>query len=259
MTKLLRLLPLIALAACSLAPRELPPAERPPEAEREGWEQLTLDDFVSVNGAEDTWAQFGDTIVCTGQPLGGARTLKTYTDFELVLEWRHRTRSGNSGVFLWCPESAFTDLPPGKLPRSGIEVQVLDQGYEDDWLASKGARSDWFTSHGDIFPVGESTMTAVTPMIEYEDDDGGTWTVGKPDSSRSFPTKRVTRPFGEWNHYRILAQDGSVTLWVNGEQVNAGTDCSPATGYLALEAEGALVEYRDVWIRELDPLAPDDG
>ena len=40
-------------------------------------------------------------------------------------------------------------------------------------------------------------------------------------------------------------------LWVNGEEVNGGTRCAPAAGYLALEAEGSLVEYRNLRLREL--------
>ena len=84
----------------------------------EGWTELSLDDFVNVNGDADTWTEKDGVIVCTGKPVGGARTHKEYTNFELVLEWKHRQHAGNSGVFLWCPESAFTDLPPGSLPRS---------------------------------------------------------------------------------------------------------------------------------------------
>ena len=45
--------------------------------------------------------------------------------------------------------------------------------------------------------------------------------------------------------------DGAVTLWVNGEEVNGGTRCQPASGALALEAEGARVEYRNLRLREL--------
>ena len=59
------------------------------------------------------------------------------------------------------------------------------------------------------------------------------------------------RPAGEWNHYYIRAINGEVRLWVNGTEVNGGTQCSPATGYLALEAEGARVEFRNVRIREV--------
>ena len=38
---------------------------------------------------------------------------------------------------------------------------------------------------------------------------------------------------------------------VNGEEVNGGARCTPAQGYLALEAEGAKVEFRNLRIREL--------
>lgn len=216
-----------------------------------GWTPLTLADFVNVNGNADTWTEADGVILCTGRPNGGARTKKTLTNFELVVEWRHHEFGGNSGVFLWCPGSAFTDLPPGTLPRTGIEVQVLDLGYEENWLKNKGKRSDWFTSHGDVFPVGEAKMSAFTPQFEYTADGGETWTVGDPKSSRSFPTKRLTRPAGEWNHYYIRAINGEVRLWVNGEEVNGGTKCTPATGYLALEAEGAKVEFRNLRLREL--------
>lgn len=217
----------------------------------EGWTALHLADFVNVNGDETTWTETDGVITCSGQPLGGARSQIQYTNFELVLEWKHHVHAGNSGLFLWCPESAFTDLPPGTLPRTGIEVQVLDLGYEENHLKAKGAQSDWFTSHGDVFPVGEASMTAFTPEITYTYADGTSAKVGKPNSSRSFPTKRLTKPAGEWNHYYVRAINGEVRVWVNGEEVNGGRDCSPRTGYLALESEGSLVEFRNLRLREL--------
>ena len=94
-------------------------------------------------------------------------------------------------------------------------------------------------------------MTPFTPRIEYRAEDGSTFIVGKPDGSRSFPTERLTRPRGEWNHYYVRAINGEVRLWVNGREVNGGTKCQPASGYLALEAEGARVEYRNLRLREL--------
>ena len=239
------ILPLLVLA---VSPRgDLPVAH----ITGEGWSELTLADFVNVNGDENTWKEVAGVIQCSGTPVGGARSQKQYTNFEMVLEWKHETFAGNSGVFLWCPESAFTDLPPGSLPRQGIEVQVLDLGYEENWEKNrKGAHSDWFTSHGDVFPVGPSSMTAFTPMIDYTAGDT-TYTVGNPKSSRCFPTQRLVRKHNEWNHYYIRAINGEVRLWVNGEEVSGGNECKPATGYLALEAEGAPVAFRNMRIREL--------
>ena len=72
-----------------------------------------------------------------------------------------------------------------------------------------------------------------------------------PNSMRSFPRKNLSRGVGEWNHYYVRAVDGEVRLWVNGEEINGGRQCSPSEGYLALESEGALVEYRNLRIREL--------
>ncbi len=243
--------PVLAVAGLTLSPIVLQGAAELPKAciTGDGWRVLTLADFVNVNGEADTWTEQDGVIVCSGKPNGGARTKQQMTNFEMVLEWKHHEHAGNSGVFVWCPESAFTELPKGQLPRSGIEVQVLDIGLETDWLKAKGKRSDWFTSHGDVFPVGASTMQALTPTITY--DEGGVFTLGDMKSSRSFPTKRLTRPFGQWNHYYVRAINGEVRLWVNGEEVNGGTKCTPAQGYLALESEGARVEYRNLRLREL--------
>ena len=217
-----------------------------------GWRTLTLADFINVNGDADTWVERDGVIAGTGRPIGGARSREVFTNFELVVEWRHLTHAGNSGLFLWCPEEAFTDLPPGQLPRSGIEVQVLDLGYEENWLKSKGKHSDWFTSHGDVFPVGASRMTAFVPELTYQDEDGAPYKVGEPKSTRSFPVERRVRPHGEWNHYYVRAINGEVRLWVNGSEVTGGKQCAPATGYLALEAEGAPIEFRNLRVRTLE-------
>ena len=247
-------LPSLALLVASARPETLPSSASAdlPRAfvDGAGWTELSLDDFVNVNGDDTTWREEEGVIACTGKPIGGARTEDTYGNFEMVLEWRHSTHAGNSGVFLWCPESAFTDLEPGQLPRSGIEVQVLDLGYEENWEKNKGVPSNWFTSHGDVFPVGASKMTAFTPEITYE-RASGSYVVGKPQSARSFPSRRLTREAGQWNHYYIRAINGEVRLWVNGEEVNGGRDCSPAEGYLALEAEGAEVSFRNIRVRRL--------
>jgi len=237
---------LALLAAAELAP--LPKAYI--DGDGPGWRALTMADFIDVNGDADTWSEKDGVLRCTGKPLGGMRTKTSLRNFELVVEWRHATHGGNSGIFLWCPESAFTDLPKGTLPRDGIEVQVLDLGYEENWKKGNNARSDWFTSHGDVFPVGRATMQAFTPEISYE-EGGETFRVGSKTSSRSFPTKRNTKPHGECNHYYVRAVNAEVRLWVNGEEINGGRQCSPSEGYLALESEGALVEYRNLRIREL--------
>lgn len=217
------------------------PAAAPPRAFIDGtgpdWRTLTADDFTHVNCDPDTWTWKGGEVHCTGQPVGVLRTKQVLENFELVGEWRHLTSGGNSGFFLWSPIEALTDLPRGKLPPGGIEVQVLDLGYAEKYTASTGKQPDWFTCHGDVFPVGKSSMTPFEPV--------------SPKGKRSFPRKELSRGHGEWNHYYIRAINGEVRLWVNGEEVSGGRDCEPRRGHLCLESEGAPVEFRNLRIREL--------
>ncbi len=202
-----------------------------------GWQALTLADFVNVNCAPDTWSERDGVINCTGQPVGVIRSRQRYTNFELVVQWRHLTSGGNSGIFLWANEEALSGLAPGQLPPGGIEVQVLDHGYAEQYEKQTGRKPDWFTTHGDVFPVGRSRMTPFAPAA--------------PNGQRSFPRKQLSRGVREWNHYYVRAINGEVRLWVNGEEVSGGRDCDPRTGYLCLESEGAPVEFRYLRLREL--------
>ena len=60
--------------------------------------------FEMVNGDDTTWTWQEDSVHCSGQPVGVTRSKKQLTNFELVVQWRHLTAGGNSGVFCWVPE-----------------------------------------------------------------------------------------------------------------------------------------------------------
>lgn len=227
----------LALSACS-PPSFAEEAATPPKAFIDGsgpdWKQLGEADFVNVNGEKETWTWKDGVAHCTGQPIGVIRTAKQYTNLELVVEWRHLKSAGNSGVFVWVPEKSLDGLAPGKLPQ-GIEIQVLDHGYKENYEKS-GKKADWFTTNGDVFPVG-SKMKPFPPV--------------SPNGERSFPRKELSKGVGEWNHYYIRAINGEVRLWVNGEEVSGGTECDPRTGYVCLESEGSPIEFKGIRIREL--------
>jgi hypothetical protein len=201
-----------------------------------GWKQLGGDDFVNVNCADDTWTWKGGEVHCTGKPVGVCRSQKQYANFELVLEWRHQKSAGNSGVFVWVQEDSLKALKPNQLP-GGIEVQVLDNGYAEQYEKKTKKKADFFTTHGDVFPVGKSKMTPFPPT--------------SPNGSRSFPRKRLSKGVGEWNHYYVRAINGEVRLWVNGEEVSGGTAIEPRTGFLCLESEGSPIDFRNIRLREL--------
>ena len=202
-----------------------------------GWVDLTEKDFERVNLDENTWTWEGALAKCTGKPVGVTRSKVQYTNFELVAQWRHLSSGGNSGIFIWASPEGMADLKPNSLPSVGIEVQVLDHGYTEKYEKSSGKKADWFTTHGDVFPVGKSKMQPFEPVA--------------PKSSRSFPRKQLSLGVNEWNHYYVRAINGEVRLWVNGEEVSGGTACQPATGHLCLESEGAPVEFKNLRLRVL--------
>lgn len=201
-----------------------------------GWKPLGAEDFVNVNCDDDTWTWQDGEAHCTGQPVGVIRSRQQYTNFELVVEWRHLRAGGNSGVFVWTIEQSLQTLKRNGLPH-GIEVQVLDLDYATQYEKQTGKKADWFTSHGDVFPVGQVKMTPFPPVA--------------PNGKRSFPSKHLSKGVGQWNHYYIRAINGEVRLWVNGEEVSGGTGCEPRHGYLCLESEGSPVEFKNLRIREL--------
>ena len=165
--------------------------------------------WVNVNCAPETFTVRDGMIHCDGIPSGALRTERQYENFVLELEWRHLKPSGNAGVFIWS----------GPMPALGqpflraIEVQVLDHGY---------GKSDWFTTHGDIFPIHGSTMKPFSPSR----------------GDRSFPKESRSLGAPEWNHYRIVATNGVLRLSVNGVEVSGGTDAT-----MVMESANELAGY----------------
>ena len=184
-----------------------------------------LSGWVNANCAPETWSVTNGMIHCTGHPTGAMRTDRQYENFILEVEWRHLTSGGNSGVFIWGTPIAA----PGVPFLRGIEVQVLDHGFNIP------GKNQWYTTHGDVFPIHGAKMKPF----------------GRHNGDRSFPSEERSKGFPEWNHYRIVCTNGTIRLSVNGKEVSGGEDCNYRKGFLALESEGAPVEFRNIRIKEL--------
>ena len=108
-----------------------------------------LSGWVPCNIAPETFAVRDGMMVTTGSPVGTIRTEKMYENFIIDFEWRHMKPGGNSGLFVWAD-----GLPVAGSPFSrGIEVQILDPGFN-----AKG-KNEWYSTHGDIFPVNGAALT----------------------------------------------------------------------------------------------------
>src|ERR1051326_2437390 len=190
-----------------------------------------LNGWVNANCAPETWSVSNGMIHCTGKPTGALRTTRQYENFILEVEWRHLASGGNSGVFIWGTPIAA----PGVPFLRGIEVQVLDHGSAEPYEKQTGKKAEWFTTHGDVFRIHGATMKPF----------------GRHKGDRSFPSEERSKRSPEWNHYRILCTNGVLRLHVNGKEVSGGEECNYRKGYLALESEGAPVEFRNIRIKEL--------
>jgi hypothetical protein len=141
---------------------------------------------------------------------------------------------GNSGLFVWGDPIPAVGTPYTR----GIEVQVLvNLEYRD-----KKTNAITATSHGDLFSIWGAKCTPDRPHpLGWE---------------RCLPNENRAKGGGEWNHYRVTANDGVIKLEVNGKEVSGVSKCSPRKGYLALESEGAECHFKNVKIKELPSTNP---
>jgi hypothetical protein len=194
-----------------------------------------LSGWVNVNCHPGTFFVKGDEVITTGKPTGYLRTAKQYENFVLEVDWMHvNTKEvGNSGIFVW-----GDPLPAvGTGYTRGIEVQVLvNLTYKDK------AGNVTATSQGDLFSIWGAHCTPDRPHPSG-------W-------ERCLPSENRTKGGGEWNHYKVTANDGVIKLEVNGKEVSGVSKCNPRKGYLALESEGAECHFKNLKIKELPSTNP---
>jgi hypothetical protein len=211
--------------------RELPNSR---SAEEEGFVPLfngvNLQGWVNVNCHPDTFYVKNGELITTGQPTGFLRTERMYENFILEVEWMHVNKKeiANSGIFIW-----GDPLPAVGTPYTrGIEVQVL----------INYPKVDWATNHGDVFAIHGAKCVPDRPHPR--------------GYMRCLPSEERVKGGGEWNHYRIIANDGAIKLHVNGKEVSGVSRCVPRKGYLALESEGAECHFKNIRIKELPSTQP---
>ncbi len=157
----------------------------------------------------------GGVLVCKGTPVGYIQTEAEYKDYVLELEWRWDpavTEGRNSGVLL-------RKIGPDKVWPKALEAQLQDGSAGDFWTIDEFA-----------------AKTA-------------------PERTNGRNTKKThanEKPAGEWNRYRITVDHGAVTLEVNGEVLNQASECLDVPGRIALQSEGAPIQFRNIRLTPLE-------
>jgi hypothetical protein len=145
-----------------------------------------------------------------GDPFGYMRTKEKYSDYLLHVEWRWPVEATNSGVFI------HAQLPDTIWPKC-YECQ-LQAGNAGDFICANGS-----------------------DMNERVDK-----TVKKIKKAGASSEK----PVGEWNTMEVICKGNTIEVYVNGDLKNKGTGLNISNGYICLQSEGKLVEFRNVWLRE---------
>jgi hypothetical protein len=180
----------------------------------------------NAEGAKPFIARNG-MLVSLGNPGGHLITDASYRDYRLTVEYRFSKEPGNCGVLVHAstPRRLY-----GMFPQS-MEVQMMHGNAGDFWC------------------IGEDIKV---PDMEKRRGPKENWGVDGDKARRiANLTDGSEKPVGQWNTMVIECDGRSVKVWVNGDVVNHGTDCTADRGRIALQAEGSEVEFRKL---ELQPL-----
>lgn len=170
-------------------------------------------------------------IISNGSPGGHLISDASFSDYRLTVEYRWIAEPGNCGVLVHAstPRRLY-----GMFPQS-IEVQMHVGNAGDFWC------------------IGEDIR--VPDMVARRGPEEK-WGV---DGDKARRIRNLTdgseKPAGEWNQMVIECLGREIKVWVNGDFVNHGFDCTADHGQIALQAEGAPCEFRRLDLVQLTPAA----
>lgn len=176
----------------------------------------TLNGWVVENTDSNNFTVV-DGVLRVEEPNGWLRSERQYGDFVLRVEFRFVTDEADSGVFVRAAGSA--PFMRG-WPNNSYQVQIRNPA----------------TPHPFFPPVA------------------GIFRHGMPDGPIDFDREAVERLFdgtGEWQAIEIEVSGDELTVQFNGTEVTRTANVLNAPGYIGLQGESGVVEYRSIEIREM--------
>ena len=172
-------------------------------------------------------------LVSLGSPGGHLITDEVYQNYRLEIQYRFASKPGNCGVLVHAstPRALY-----GMFPKS-IEVQMMHENAGDFWCIEEDIR--------------------VTDM-EARRGPKANWGINGDKLRRIKKlSDSLEKPLGDWNKMVIECLNDQVKVWVNGTLANHGTHSTVRSGQIALQAEGAEVEFKKVLIQPIKKLSKD--
>ncbi|MBT5378960.1 MAG: DUF1080 domain-containing protein [Opitutae bacterium] len=159
-------------------------------------------------------------LVSLGNPNGHLVHDEINQNYRIEVEYRFTGKPGNCGVLIHSskPRALYKMFP------KSIEVQMNHRHAGDFWcivenitvpdmVKRRGAKEKWGITEG-----------KARRILNLTDDS--------------------EKPPGEWNRMVVEAVGDEIKVWINGDFVNHGYNCTATKGRIALQAEGAVVEFQ---------------
>ncbi len=186
-----------------------------------GW-HIDVPAMDNNSGAKNPFIIRNGMLVSLADPQGHIITDSVYKNYRLEVEYRFAGKPGNCGVLV---HASTPRVLYGMFPKS-IEAQLMHKNAGDFWC------------------IGEDISV---PDMEKRRGPQKNWgsVDGKERRIKNL-TDDSEKPVGEWNIMRVECLGNEVKVWVNGDLVNHGFNCTVSQGQIALQAEGSEVEFRRV-------------
>ena len=169
-------------------------------------------------------------LVSLGKPPGHLITDSIYQNYRLGVEYRFAGEPGNCGVLVHAstPRALYDMFP------KSLEVQMMHENAGDFWcivenitvpnmVERRGPKEEWGITEGKARRIKNLT-----------------------DDSEN--------QVGEWNNMIVECVGDEIKVWVNGDLVNYGYDCTTTKGQIAVQAEGSEVEFRKLELTHIDEI-----
>jgi hypothetical protein len=191
-----------------------------------GW-HVDAPDLDSNKNARNPFIVRNGLLVSLGTPGGHLITDSIYQNYKLTVEYRFAAKPGNCGVLV----HASTPRALYKMFPKSIEAQLMHGNAGDFWCIVEDIE---------------------VPGMEKRRGPKNEWGITEGKQRRIINlTDSSERPVGEWNTMTLECLGNSIKVWVNGDLVNHGTNCTASKGQIALQAEGSEVEFRKVLLAKL--------
>lgn len=196
----------------------------------QGW-YVDVPEMDTIPSAINPFIVRDGNLVSLGTPRGHLITDEVYKNYRLVIEYKFVNSPGNCGVLVHAsaPRALYKMFP------KSIEIQMEHENAGDFWciqmditadnmLDRRGPKKDW--------GIVEGKLRRIKNLTEGSE-----------------------KPLGEWNQMTIECLNDEIKVWVNGDFVNYGYNSDETSGQIAIQAEGAEVEFRKINLTSISALS----